>query len=283
MTPWRRVWNLRVAGWIIFGVVGTLVVAIPAFPLLFPTGIQSRGPAIEEGLLTVGNGNWKFASFQPVELLAKNEASRSEGSLIGGTTCIEVSPVLRAELDRALGQAQMDQDGRRGVWVKFVATRRFGTNACIDRPNARGRRRIYYASYPSIVAIKAVRPLACTPFAFTLYKRRCPPPPPPPRTLNVEGYPEDAARRGAEGQVSIVAIVGPKNELIDCKVIQSSGDAALDQAACGVFRENAAAFAGKGSSDGLASGVRRIKTWISFELDQSEVKDPVHPRVKNRS
>ncbi len=287
--------RLRIGGVILIG-LAVLFIAAPFLLRMLPSGIPTGGAILEEGLLTVGDGQWETAKFDSVDELAENEALRSQGRFIEHLGCIDVPKSLRAELDRALAKAPVGDGGGRGAWVKIVTTRHFGANACIEQLNQhRSRRnRISAANYRRVEAVQAAAPIACDPFLYTILMRRCPAPPPPPKQLHLgeQSYPEDAARRGAEGKVGIVAIMGPKNELLDCKVSQSSGDAALDGAACGVFRDNAGTFAGRGSSEGLASGVRRIKTTISFEMEKSEPEPaqprpdqpkPDQPRVKNRS
>ncbi|MDP5278494.1 TonB family protein [Sphingomonas sp. DG1-23] len=84
-----------------------------------------------------------------------------------------------------------------------------------------------------------------------------------------DSYPAEALHRGAEGRVWVEALVGPKERLLACKPVASSGDAALDRAACAVVAGSITTFAGKGSTEGLAAGVRRIRVPIRFEIDKS--------------
>jgi hypothetical protein len=270
MTPWRWVRNLRPAGLIFYGVFGALLLVLIGFPFLFPRGIPVGGPASEEGLLTVGEGGWDRAHFEPRMLLIENEALRRQGRYKSNVnSCIDPG-ALRPLLDRALGEARKDR-GTRGLWVKLTATTHWGSTPCIQSIRTSTRRGRQYGSYYRIVSVQSVQPLGCGSLSFVINKRRCPAPPQPPKPLHIDdpaSYPAEALSRAAEGRVTIEALIGPKEELLECKPVTTSGDVALDRSACEVFAANIRHYAGRGSTAGLASGVRRIRTRIRFELDR---------------
>ncbi|MDT8757979.1 energy transducer TonB [Sphingomonas psychrotolerans] len=248
--------------------MGALVLLVAGFPLLFPRGIRTGGPAPYEGLFVVPDDDWTHATFQSRAAIEENERLRPKGMLRVGETCLDTSAV-RAELERALAHARLDRFDERAVWLRMEATSQFGILACIRRHSyQRGRR---YGTFYRVTALRVVRPLPCGSMTFILSNRRCPTPPPPPKPLRLgdSDYPVEALRRGAEGRVIVEALIGPHEELLECKPVTSSGDAALDRSACGIFSANILAYAGKGSTSGLAAGVRRIRAPIRFELDKS--------------
>nr|WP_294810203.1 TonB family protein [uncultured Sphingomonas sp.] len=268
MRLWQWARELRPAGLLLYGAIGAILIALVALPRLFPDGLEVAGPTPDEGLLAIGSDGWEGATFHPLALLVENEQLRAKGQQRVGELCLDPA-AARAELDRAFGRTRADRSGTRAVWVKLVARKYLVSNACTNRNRTRAGR--HYGYVYRITALRAVHPIDCGYLRFIFNSRRCPAPPSPPKAIHIDdaqSYPTEALGRGAQGLATIEALVGPGDKVIACKVTASTGDAALDRAACDVFAANARSYAGKGSTAGLASGVRRIRTRIRFELEK---------------
>ena len=150
--------------------LGTLIVA--GCPRLFPDGLSTGSRAIYEGLVSVPEEGWEFASFTSSALLIENERLRSSGRQLGGTTCLQPRSAQRM-FERPIARTPADADGYRTIWARFSASSRYATGACMAR-SASGRSMYKYGTYLEVDNVEIARPLGCGRWEFIMNHLRCP-------------------------------------------------------------------------------------------------------------
>lgn len=60
----------------------------------------------------------------------------------------------------------------------------------------------------------------------------------PPRA-DVTDYPRQALLAGIQGRTMLRLVVSPHGQILDCRAVQSAGDAELDSRACQLYRSRA--------------------------------------------
>lgn len=249
-----------------FAVIG-LFVGIHAYTrFVGEDGIRVGDPSSYEGMLRIReNGDWSFVTFQTVQELQENERLRPLGRQKVFDTCV-VAKSFKNRLGPIIGQSGSDQIGR-AVWVRMTAERYWAASTCIQQLHPSGRPATQIDSQLRIISLEEARPIPCGPLTFMLNRRTCPTTPKiePARIDEPGSYPAEALKAGAEGVSIIELIVGPENQVLKCDLIQSSGNNDLDAAACSTAAQRPE-FLNGGSSEGLASGVRRLSRRIRWEL-----------------
>jgi TonB family protein len=260
---------------ILFFVLALLVVL--GGPWLLPDGVgidglefseSSKGPKAYEGLLFVpaeGVGNMTFTR---VELLRENDALRDQGRQKSETICASATADLLRRIEAELRTVPAESNGKRPLWVRFTAERRFGAWPCLQRPEDARRGVTQLGLMLRIVSVQAIRPLGCDGLLFVINHLRCPEAPKPVALTDKEGslYPEAALRAGKGGSVVVRLLADSSGSMLSCETVESSGDPSLDSGACELLRKRPDLISKEGRTDGFATGVREVTQRVTWRL-----------------
>lgn len=253
----------RILAWLIVGPV--LAIFALAFAIaISPDGIPWQGARTHRGLLFVPDGDPARAVWTSIDTLRAEAAGPPSGWTFGTRLCANVP----AEAGQALRETQRDRYGDRSVWVEAIAETRIGVWKCLQAPHRTRRRQTGLTL--RIRRVLAVRPLGCERDLFIASGLKCPVRPKiEPLRLDDSGgdyYPLAARRAGAEGTTGVRLLVAGAGEVLSCEVVQSSGNADLDNGACPMLRANPDLIGKKGRTKGLATGVREVTQKVTWKL-----------------
>ncbi|HEY0027088.1 MAG TPA: TonB family protein [Allosphingosinicella sp.] len=262
----RNLTGRRILWWLTVGPVLAIVALALAIGTILPDGVPWQGARTHRGLLLVPDGDPTRAIWTSMEKLRADATGPPAGWTFGERVCVNVP----AETEQALRQSPRDRYGDRSIWVEAIAETRVGAWSCLQPPH-RGRRREVGMTL-RIRRVLAVKPLGCARDLFIASGLKCPVrPKAEPLRLDDSGgdyYPLAARRAGAEGTTGVRLLVAGAGEVLSCEVVQSSGNADLDNGTCPMLRANPGLIAKKGRTKGLATGVREVTQKVTWKLSR---------------
>ena len=255
--------------------VALALVALFAVPKLLPDGIaidslpvseSSSGPKGYEGLLFVPSEGVGKMTFSGVELLRENDALRSRGRQNSETICVDAGPDLIRRIESELKAVPAEPSGGRPLWARFTAERRFGAWPCLQRPEDAAEGVTQLGLMLRIASIESIRPLGCDGLTFVMNDLRCPEAPRPVVLTDEDGSLHSGAGRSAAATGSVVVrlLADSANAVLSCTAVESSGDPAIDSAACALLRERPDLVAKEGRTEGFATGLREVTQRITW-------------------
>lgn len=261
--------------WLLIGLV-CVPLALFAAGAFWPHGLLLDGAVEQEGLLVLPESGWTHAWFEPRANVERNLRQRSQGRYTVDNRCVDAGtaqPMLDHALEQGVKQGRVDR-GARMLWISVQAETRWRQSPCMQCLSHDGRGGTRFGRHLRILSVAHATPIRCDIDLFIRNGRACPPPrpaspPPPPLHLDRSDlYPEAARRAGLEGATQVELLVGPGDAIAQCRVIASSGHADLDAAACPSVAANPLALRGRGTTQGLATGMRRLVRIVRWQLKE---------------
>jgi len=236
------------------------------FGAVFPNGFRREEPREHEGMLSIPDNRRDKARWSSAETMREDAATAGQGYARVTNTCVAASPEVWRAIEQARRSAASKNAHGTALWVRMIAETRFGEWPCL----ARGRGKHPLGMQVRIHRILSVKPLGCDPLVFERNGLHCPLVVSP-ESLKLDDadgtyYPAAARHAGAEGSTKVRLLVAGAGEVLSCEVVQSSGNADLDNGTCPMLRANPELIGKKGRTKGLATGVREVTQKVTWRL-----------------